>query len=227
MADTTAIAIVSISASAVVGLGAPVVAHVFASRRDRAARTHELHKQERELDAERQRADVAELRLLLDEVIQNITQALGAFYVVRSMFIQLGANATEEARGAMDRFRECGRQVDVDRSRVAIRLGAEHPVGTAHAGIAQAIVDTAQHVAVAQSMGEHANLAEAWQVVVRSGEDFYAARDAFTAEAARLVGSRVVGSGGDARSERSQAQNDEESSERSEAQNDEESQPNA
>jgi hypothetical protein len=84
-----------------------------------------------------------------------------------------------------------GRQVDVDKGRVAIRLGLDHPVCRAHAQIAQAIVDTSQHVAVAQSMGEHAQLGEAWDVIVKAGKDFYAARDHFATEAARLVGSRV------------------------------------
>jgi hypothetical protein len=191
MADSTTIAIVSIGATAFVAVVTPAVTHLFARSRDSAMRTHELEKQHRDLTAERSRADVDELRLLLDEVAQRITRALERYREVRSYFLQLGATLNDPAREAVRRFDEAGRDVDVDTQRVAIRLGVDHPLCEAHKRIAQAIVDAVQHVGVAASMGEHADVAETWRIVTTAGEDIYAARDQFTAEAVRLVGSRV------------------------------------
>lgn len=191
MADSTTIAIVSIGATTLVAIVTPAVTHYFARARDSAMRSHELEKQRRELTAEQARADVDELRTLLDEVAQRIARALDRYREVRSYFLQLAQTLNEPAREAVHRFSEAGRDVDVDTQRVAIRLGADHPLCEAHKKIAQAIVDTVQHVGVAASMGQHADVAGTWKVVTAAGEDMYVARDEFTSEAARLVGSRV------------------------------------
>jgi hypothetical protein len=192
MSGSTAIALASIGASATVALVVPIVTHMLSRSRDGESQTHDLTKQDRALTAAREVADVEELRVLLDEVVQNAARGLEGFRELRSILISDGSTLTDRGREVGIRFRETGRTVDIDTQRVAIRLGPGHPLTLSHARIGQAMADTLQHVVVAQNMGDHADLATAWSEVTKSGDAFYAARDVFAVEAAALVGARIA-----------------------------------
>lgn len=194
MPDSTAIAIVSISATALVGIGAPAVTHLFTSRRDAATRQHDLDKQCRELEAARELADVEELRLLLDSMVQNIARALERYYEVHGYFRQLLAHAGSFESGATRAFQAAGRQVAVDTTRLAIRLGSEHELRNAPKAFAEAILDVTHNVRRAEQRrrDELGHDRELWDAVMDGGHALEDARDKFTAEAACLVRSRIA-----------------------------------
>lgn len=180
MADTTLIAVAGIAATALTGIASPSLTQWLSHRRDEAQRTHE-----------RAQDDIAELRSLVDETAQNVARALELYREVRSWLIQLGPHFDERATGSTQAFRSLGLQVDVDTTRLSIRLGRDHPLCIAHRRVAQAIVDVVQHVGIAVSMGDHADVLDAWNEVKKAGEDMYDAHDRFTEEAVAIVGSRL------------------------------------
>jgi hypothetical protein len=193
MADSTVIAIVSIGASTLTAILAPVVANRSAQARDSAQRAHELTKQERDARRVREHADADELRRLLDDCTEHRARASETYREIRSLVLTHGSNFDDHAREAYSRFRERGAQIDVDTARIAIRLGDDHALTLAHHSMADAMAEVLQHVGVAVAMGEHADLRETWQAVTKAGDAFSAARKTFTREAVRLAGSRLGG----------------------------------
>lgn len=180
MRDSTVIALAGISATAVTGILSPWLTQRLARSRDKAQHKHEVAM-----------ADVAELRALVDQAAQNVARALELYREVRSHVVQQGASFDQRARSSTELFRSLGLQIDVDSTRLAIRLGSDHTLCEAHRSVSAAVADVVHHVSVAVSMREHANLRETWQTVMRRGDEMRAAVDAFTQEAVRTVGSRL------------------------------------
>jgi hypothetical protein len=136
-------------------------------------------------------ADVAELRTLVDQAAQNVARALELYREVRSHVLQQGTSFDERARGSAELLRSIGLQIDVDSARLSIRLGAKHSLCEAHRSVSGAISDVVQHVWVAASMGEHADLRETWKTVTERGDEMQQAARLFTQEAARTIGSSL------------------------------------
>jgi hypothetical protein len=181
MRDSTVIALAGIGATALTGIVSPWLTQQLGRSRDKAQHAHELAM-----------ADVAELRALVDQAAQNVARALELYREVRSHVLQQGTSFDERARNSTELFRSLGLQVDVDSTRLSIRLGADHALCEAHRSVSGAIADVVQHVWVGVSMGEHADLRETWQTVTRRGDDMKTAVDYFTQEAVRTIGSRLL-----------------------------------
>src|SRR4051794_37234462 len=177
MADATAIGIVGIVVSGVVG---PAVAGWIAARR--AARDHERA---------RILADRAEARTLLDGAEGALFRAGRLRDVAQSAFISHASSIREKAPRVLDEFHETAREADTFDARLGIRFTREHEIVVAYHAAIEALLSASRAIGISTDMGEHADIRESWDSLKQSREDFEAAHDRFVAAAQAAVGTQL------------------------------------
>jgi hypothetical protein len=150
-----------------------------------------LWQQGRGQSHERELLDLAELRGIIDQAGVNLREALGFRGRVASDFITHGKWIVERAPETLEAYREAVRLVDLDQTRIAIRLGKDHPVTVAHAEALEAL--SAAYTAafgLRSDLSEASDVKEAW-AVFKDVESATAPRERFMIDAKKLVGART------------------------------------
>ena len=106
MSETTIVALAGILATGLTALLTQVLNHRSSSQRDGRNR-----------EADRAQSDLAELRELLDGVLQTIVRSIEVYRDVRSALFSKGDKLEAEDHDQLRTLRSIGHQVDVDEAR--------------------------------------------------------------------------------------------------------------
>lgn len=159
-------------------LVSPWLAARFASRQQEHALEHERARQERAFEHERTMHDEEELRSLLDEVAASQEDCFTGMNAAFAKFLVVGwkIGRDEEGHAKLEELSAASDRLRLLTGRLAIRLGAHHPVKHAAVEVQNALGMFAGGILNIAFMAEEAELIEYGEEMEQGKSDFAATR---------------------------------------------------
>jgi hypothetical protein len=177
MADSTAIAIVSVSVTAAASVGSLVIANWLEGKREA-----------RRVTRERRLRDTDELRELLDETVQMLHDQVRELVLFEVAFADPGRPVPTAERAELGNRRK---GLGFMSARLAIRLGRTHLVTSRYEEALQTLDQGIRHADFIQFEDQpREDLSEGFEARAQNYRRLY---DAFVDAAEQLVGFQVVG----------------------------------
>lgn len=175
MLDCPMADLVAITAIIVSGVVGPAATSWLANRRLRQEHTNA-----------RVLADRAEMRTILAEATRDLTRVGRIRAALKAQFLEHGPQTILKEPRTVEAFKEAGREADLHRSALALRLGASHPAAVHYAEAVTAATDSLAAVRLAHGPGS-TTTREAWKSLEKSAADFERSHDQFMAAAHELA----------------------------------------
>lgn len=158
-------------------------------RQDRALKA-EGRRQAAALRSARELADLADLRVLLDEAAIALHRASYAYGNVRVAFLQHGVKIRETPEPIAE-LNQSGEQMDVLAARLAVRLGREQAAAAAFEAANDELLELSR--ALGHIFGDETADArrDLWTEIQAAGKDFPDCRERFEEAAMKLAGTRL------------------------------------
>jgi hypothetical protein len=165
-----------------------LIAAFTAGRRQKRALEAEAGRLAQQLDHDRELADLADSRAVMDSAAIALHHASYAAAKVRQDFMTHGAWIAERASETVSAIHERGEALDQLRQRIAVRFGTDHALVQHFDAANGALLEVARQVRWPNDM---IDISEAWPVIESKGKDFENARRQFLAAAVSTVGTRI------------------------------------